>query len=95
MPFIRKNFQPAAGTAVGGQAPAIHTYQTTDAHGTVDTSGYFNEVRDLLKVGDLIYVAVLTGGGALSTAGWHVVLTKTATTVDVTNVTALTVTNTD
>lgn len=95
MPFIRKNFQPAAGTAVGALAPAIHTYSTQDAHATVDTTGYFNEVRDLLKIGDLIYVAVLTGGGALSTAGWHVVLTKTATAVDVTNVTALTVTNTD
>lgn len=95
MPFIRKNFAPAAGTAVGGLAPAFHTYSTQDTHATVDTAGYFNEVRDLLKSGDLIYVAVLTGGGALSTAGFHVVRTKTATSVDVTDVTALTVTNTD
>lgn len=95
MPFIRKNFAPAAGTAVGALAPAFHTYSTQDTHATVDTSGYFNEVRDLLKIGDLIYVVVLTGGGALSTAGWHVVRIKTATSVDVTDVTALTVTNTD
>lgn len=95
MPFILKNFQPAAGTSVGQLAPAIHTYTTTDTHATVDTNGYFNAVRDLLNVGDLIYVVVLTGGGALSTAGFHVVHSKTATTVNVTDVTALTVTNTD
>jgi hypothetical protein len=93
MPFSLIGFRPAAVTS--GTAPRIHTYRTEDAHATVDTAGYFNPVRSLLEIGDLIYVVVVTGGGALSTAGWHVVVTKTATAVDVTNVTALTVTNTD
>jgi hypothetical protein len=95
MPFILKNFAPAAATHNSPLAPAIHTYRTTDTHATVDTAGYFNAVRDLLNIGDLIYVVVLTGGGALSTAGFHVVATKTATSVNVTDVTALVVTNTD
>jgi hypothetical protein len=93
MPFSLTGFRPAAVTS--GTAPRIHTYRTEDAHATVDTAGYFNPVRSLLEIGDLIYVVVVTGGGALSTAGWHVVATKTATAVDVTNVTALTVTNSD
>jgi hypothetical protein len=93
MPFSLIGFRPAAVTS--GTAPRIHTYRTEDAHATVDTAGYFNPVRSLLEIGDLIYVVVVTGGGALSTAGWHVVATKTATAVDVTNVTALTVTNSD
>ncbi|WP_037300557.1 hypothetical protein [Rubritepida flocculans] len=93
MPFQLSGFRPAASTT--GTAPRIHTYRTTDAHAAVDNAGYFNEVHSVLEIGDLIYVLVVTGGGALSTAGWHVVATKTATTVDVTNVTALTVTNSD
>lgn len=95
MPFILKDFAPAAGTAARPLCPAIHTYRTQDTHATVDNSGYFNEVRGLLKVGDLIYVVVVNGSGVVQTAGWHVVMTKTATAVDVSNVTALTVTNSD
>jgi hypothetical protein len=95
MAFIRKNFAPAAAVQLAGLAPAMHTYRTEDAHAAVDTSGYFNEVRGLLSVGDLIYVLVVNGSGVVQTAGWHVVMTKTASAVDVSNVTALTVTNSD
>lgn len=93
MPFTMNSFRPAASTT--GTAPRIHTYRTQDAHAVVDNSGYFNEIASLLSVGDLIYVVVVNGGGAVQTAGWHVVMSKTATTVDVSNVTALTVTNSD
>lgn len=91
MPFTLNSFRPAASTT--GLAPRIHTYRTQDPHTDVDTSGYFNEVRTLLSVGDLIYVVVVNGSGVVQTAGWHVVMTKSASAVDVSNVTALTVTN--
>jgi hypothetical protein len=94
MAFLLANFQPAAGQSKAGAAPQIHTYRTEDAHATVDTADYFLPVRALLSIGDLIYV-VVTASGALSTAGFHVVRTKTATSVDVTNVLAAVVTNTD
>jgi hypothetical protein len=92
MPFTPNSFRPAAATT--GTAPRIHTYRTQDAHATVETAGYFNAIRSLLEVGDLIYCLVVNGSGVVQTAGWHIVMTKTATTVDVSNVTALTVTNT-
>jgi hypothetical protein len=46
-------------------------------------------------VGDLIY-RVTTSSGSVSTAGWHVVMTNTsAGVVNVSDTTALTVTNSD
>jgi len=93
MPFDMSGFRPAAATS--GGAPRIHTYRGDDAHATVDTSGYFNAVRTVLEVGDLIYVLVVDAGGVVLTAGFHVVMTRNATAVDVSNVTVLTVTNTD
>ena len=93
MAFEMIGFRPAAATT--GTAPRIHTYRTQDAHTVVDNNGYFNEVRTVLEVGDLIYVLVVNASGVVQTAGWHVVMTKTASTVDVSNVTALTVPNSD
>ena len=93
MPFEMNGFRPATSTT--GSAPRIHTYRTQDAHAAVDNSGYFNDVRTVLEVGDLIYVLVVNSSGVVLTAGWHVVMTKSATAVDVSNVTALTVTNSD
>lgn len=92
MPFELTGFRPAMVTT--GAAPRIHTYQTTDAATEVDGAGYFNAVRDLLRVGDLIFRVTVTPAGALSSAGWHVVRQVTPT-ADVTDTTALTVTNTD
>lgn len=93
MPFELPGFRPAASTT--GTAPRFHTYRTQDAHATVDTSGYFNAVRTILEIGDLLYVLVVNGSGVVQTAGLHIVMTKTATAVDVSNVTVLTVTNSD
>lgn len=103
MAFILENFAPAAahtrrgtgGEAVPG-APGIHAYRTQDAAATVDTSGYFNPVAELLQVGDLVYRVTVNSAGVVQTAGWHVVMTKSAAgVVDVSDTTALTVTNTD
>lgn len=101
MAFIRANFGPAGGQSrkgIGG-APAIWVYKTADTHATVDSAGYFNEVRNLLSIGDIIWVVVVTNLGAaneaLSTYGTHCVKDKSTTAVDVTDVTVGVVTDTD
>ncbi|MCA3297137.1 MAG: hypothetical protein ING28_03385 [Roseomonas sp.] len=105
MPFIRRNISPIGGQStpiVNGSAetvpgsPGIWSYRTADADTVVDTSGYFNDMAATLKQGDLIYRLTIDGSGALVSAGFHVVRSVTAAgVVDVTNVLALTITNTD
>ena len=95
MAFNSTNFQPIGGQSKAGNAPQVWSYTTTDAAATVDSSGYFNSVASLLKVGDVI-LRVTTSGSSVSTAGHHVVLTISAAgVVDVADTNALTVTNTD
>lgn len=95
MAFSSVGFNPIGGQSKAGNAPQIWSYTTTDTAATIDTSGYFNSVASLLKVGDLIY-RVTTSSGAVSTAGLHVVMTISAAgVVDVADTTAMTVTNTD
>lgn len=94
MAFSATAFQPIGGQSKAGNAPQMWSYTTTDSAATMDTSGYFNTVASLVKIGDLIF-AVVTSSGAVSTAGLHVVMTNTGTVVNVSDVTALTVTNTD
>lgn len=95
MAFSATAFQPIGGQAKAGNSPQMWAYVTDDAAATVDTSGYFNSVASILKVGDLIY-RVTTSSGSVSTAGWHVVMSISAAgVVNVSDTTALTVTNTD
>ncbi|TWW10160.1 hypothetical protein E3A20_07620 [Planctomyces bekefii] len=95
MAFSSTGFQPIGGQSKAGNAPQVWSYTTTDAAATVDTSGYFNSVASLVKVGDIIW-RVTTSSGAVSTAGQHVVMTVSAAgVVDTYATTALTVTNTD
>lgn len=106
MPFELVNFQPVGGQAKRGRAPQRFSYSTLDTHATVDTSGYFNGgsstlfggVYNQLEVGDIIDVVVWStaiGTGTISTYGPHIVMTKANGTVDVSNVTVGTVTNSD
>jgi hypothetical protein len=103
MAFTLSTFQPAGGQAKAGSgpmttpgAPQVFTYRTDDAAATVDGAGYFNAVRQQLEIGDLIWrVTVNATTGALVSAGWHVVKDKSATAVDVTDVTAAVVDDTD
>lgn len=95
MAFSSTAFQPIGGQSKAGNAPQIWSYTTTDSAATVDTSGYFNTVASLVKVGDIIW-RVTTSSGSVSTAGQHVVMSVSAAgVVDVSDTTALTVTNTD
>jgi hypothetical protein len=99
MAFNKANLQPIGGQGKRGKAPQMWSYSTLDSHATVDSAGYFNEVLNLLEVGDVILVTVwataIGSGGTLSTSGFHVVKDKSTTAIDVTDVTALTVTDTD
>lgn len=101
MAFTKANFSAVGGQSkrgIGG-APQMFTYKTADSHATVDSAGYFNEVRTLLSIGDIIDVVVVTNldasTEALSTYGRHIVKDKSATAVDVTDVTVGTVTDSD
>jgi hypothetical protein len=95
MAFSSTAFNAIGGQSKAGNSPQMWSYTTTDTAATVDSSGYFNSVAALLKVGDLIY-RVTTSGSSVSTAGLHVVMSISAAgVVDVADTTAMTVTNTD
>lgn len=99
MAFIAKNFSPIGGQSKKGVAPCMWSYKTEDAHGTVDTTGYFNDLSSTLTIGDLIYVLVVTNLGAsneaTSTWGFHVVVSNSGGVVDVADVESGTVTDSD
>jgi hypothetical protein len=105
MAFTIANFQPIGGQGKRGLAPQMFSYATLDAHTSVDASGYFNlstaygGVYNQLEIGDIINVVVwstaIGAGGTISTYGPHLVIDKSAGTVDVTNVTTGTVTDSD
>lgn len=88
----------AAGALTG--APGLWSYVTEDAHATVDGAGYFNGgtayggAYHALKKGDIIFV-VVAAAGAVSTYGTHIVIDKASGTVDVSNVTVGTMTDSD
>lgn len=78
--------------------PNMWTYKTADTAAAVQVAGYFPPGYGL-KIGDLVFRTTVTNLGAsneaLSTAGWHVVKDVSKTAVDVTDVTVITVTDTD
>lgn len=101
MAFIRANFAPIGNSSkkgIGG-APAAWSYKTADAQTVVRVAGYFNEVRDLLSIGDEIRVVVVTNLGltteTLSAVFRTCVKDKSTTTVDVTDGVTEAVTDTD
>lgn len=95
-----KRLSSIASGALGRGAPVHWSYATEDAHATVDTAGYFNGgvayggAYNLLNIGDVIHVVVFASGD-ISTYGTHLVADKASGTVDVTNVTVGTVTDSD
>ncbi|MCK5609075.1 hypothetical protein KAR91_44785 [Candidatus Pacearchaeota archaeon] len=77
-----------------------YRYDTLDAHAAVDTDGYFDNGDDdqNIGVGDIIDVVVWATAirtGTISTYGRHIVMIVTAGSVDTSDVTVGTVTNTD
>ncbi len=68
-------------------------YTTTDLAITVDTAGYFNDASNLLRVGDMLFANVDTGG--VPGAGIFLVKSNAAGVVDVADITAVGSVNTD
>ena len=91
MAYSITGLQPIGGQSKAGNAPQMWSYTSADALATVNTTGYFNSVADLLKVGDLIYVY----DSNTPTASLVVVLSNTGTVVDVSDGTSLSVANAD
>ena len=81
MAFDRAGWQPLGGQSKKGTAPAMWSYPSTDAKTALAAAGYFNDVSDQVKVGDIIYSWASTGGTA--TASWHVVVSNASGVVDV------------
>lgn len=94
-----KYFTPIGGQSARGKAPAMWAFKTEVTHANLDASGFFNVLSNVLSIGDLIYAEVVTNRGAsneaLATAGFHVVISNAAGVVDTTNVTVITVTDSD
>jgi hypothetical protein len=93
MAFARAGWSPAGGQSLKGSAPQMWTYTTTDAKTVVDGAGYFNAVSDDVTVGDIIYSYASTGGTA--TATLHIVLSNASGVVDVSDGTAIAVSDSD
>ena len=91
MAYSITGLQPIGGQSKAGNAPQMWSYSSADAIATVNTSGYFNDAADVLKVGDLIYVY----DSATPTASLAVVLSNTGTVVDVSDGTSLSVADAD
>jgi len=53
MAFIRTDFG-IDSSSMNSNAPRQWSYVSNDAKAVIDTSGYFNDASDLLKVGDVI-----------------------------------------
>ncbi|AFK51888.1 hypothetical protein [Tistrella mobilis] len=85
----------ASGAVVKG-GPMVHSYVSEDPLATVRASGYFNDAFGLFNLGDWIFVTTITGG-AVTAAGIMIVNSVNAATrvIDVTDATAMTVTDTD
>jgi len=73
-------------------------YITADTPATVDTVGYFNSAAEILNVGDIVLVVQadsVTAPTTVTAAGHHIVNSNDGAIVDVTDATALSVTDTD
>ncbi len=92
MPFAADGFN-THGASKSGVAPSVHTYATADAIADVNTSGYFNAIAPLLRVGDIIFCYTSTGGTAAMNIVW--VNSNTGTVVDVTDGTTVAATDSD
>ena len=91
MAYTKDNLQPIGGQSKAGNAPQMWSYTTPDADAVaaVIASGYFNDASSVLKVGDLVYI----WDSSVPTASLAVVNANASGVVDLTDVTALTVTD--
>lgn len=106
MAFDKTHLTPVGGQSARGKAPQVWAYKTADTLATVDTAGYFDNgttsntgMRNVMKIGDLIYVCVVTNIDATNEAvadhGLVVVNAISSGVIDTTNATQLTATDSD
>ncbi len=79
------------GAAKKGNAPSMYTYTSADAIADVNTAGYFNDLSNTVAVGDIIFVH----DSATPTMSIVMVASNAAGVVDVTDGTAIAMTDTD
>lgn len=63
MAFNKSNYDPGASSK--GSVPKIHRYKSSDTLASIEASGYFNSVEDIINTGDLmvVYSSAVSGGG--------------------------------
>ncbi len=93
MAFARAGWNPIGGQSKKGTAPQLFTYTTTDAVGTIDGAGYFNDVAKDVAVGDVIISVTSTGGTLASSI--HTVVSNTGSVVDISDGTTIAQTDSD
>lgn len=72
----------------------IWTYKTTDGSTAVEAADYFSDALYRgMRVGDLVYI-VEVDSGTVTSAAFHVVMTVDSDGADLSDATAITVTNT-
>lgn len=93
MAYTKANLQPIGGQGKAGSVPQMWSYVAPDADALADinTSGYFNDASKLLKVGDLIYI----WDSSVPTATLAPVLSNASGVVDISDGTAISVTDSD
>jgi hypothetical protein len=93
MAYSATNLQPIGGQAKAGNAPQMWSYTApgTDTLADINTEGYFNDASGVLKVGDLVYV----WDSSVPTATLLVVLSNASGVVDLSDGTAIAVTDGD
>ena len=91
MAYAVAGLQPIGGQSKAGNAPQVWSYTSADAIATVNTSAYFNDASDLLKVGDLMYIR----DSNTPTASLVVVLSNASGVVDVSDGTTISVADAD
>lgn len=98
MAFTKENFAPAGGQSGRGKAPQQFTYKSTDTPAQVRVAGYFNEIGNMLELGDMIeYVQVNSLSAPTSVSARHsfTVVNKAGAVVDVNDGVSQDLTDTD
>jgi len=77
----------------GGSGQNLWYYSTTEAQGTIDGAGYFNNAANMLNVNDVILCITATGGTPVVSHSY--VNANDGSTVDIVNGVAITATDSD
>lgn len=98
MAFTRKHLGRVSSGA-NGFSPTVWSYKTDDTHATVDTEDYFLDAINEIRLGDIIWVLVVTdldvAAEAIATYGHHLCTVNAAGVINMSAVTVGVVTDAD